>query len=102
EGGFEIGEWDGGVSDRAKEIAAILSKVAPTLALGNIRGAKWPKLVVNATINSLGCALGRRLGEMVEDPRSRLLMLQLINEAVLVARADGVKPEQVTGSVHLS
>ncbi|HMC54796.1 MAG TPA: 2-dehydropantoate 2-reductase N-terminal domain-containing protein, partial [Gemmatimonadaceae bacterium] len=27
EGGFEVGEWGGGVSDRAKEIAAILDKV---------------------------------------------------------------------------
>ena len=101
EGGFEVGEWGGGVSDRAKEIAAILDKVAPTLALSNIRGAKWTKLVVNATINSLGCALGRRLGEMVEDPRSRLLMLQLITEAVLVARAEGVKLEKVNGKLNM-
>lgn len=101
EGGFEIGEWNGGVSERARDIAKVLDKVAPTVPLANIRGAKWTKLVINATINSLGCALGRRLGEMVADSRSRLLMLQLITEAVAVARAEGVRLEKVNGKLNM-
>lgn len=101
EGGFEIGEWAGGVSSRAREVAAVLSDVAPTVAMANIRGAKWTKLIINATINSLGAALGRRLGEMVADGRSRLLMLQLITEAATVARAEGVRLEKVNGKLNM-
>lgn len=101
EGGFEIGEWGGGVSPRARDVARILDRVAPTVPLANIRGAKWTKLVINATINSLGAALGRRLGEMVADPRSRLLMLQLITEAVTAARAEGVRLEKVNGKLNM-
>ncbi|HKI93934.1 MAG TPA: 2-dehydropantoate 2-reductase [Gemmatimonadales bacterium] len=101
EGGFELGAWDGGVTPRVREVAAVLNQVAPTVPMGNIRGAKWTKLVINATINSLGAALGRRLGEMVADPRSRLLMLQLITEAVTVARADGVRLEKVNGKLNM-
>lgn len=101
EGGFELGAWDGGITPRVREVAAVLNKVAPTVPMANVRGAKWTKLVVNATINSLGAALGRRLGEMVADPRSRLLMLQLITEAVMVARADGVRLEKVNGKLNM-
>ncbi len=101
EGGFEVGEWGGTVGARAQEIARVLSVVAPTVPIANIRGAKWTKLVINATINSLGAALGRRLGEIVADPRSRLLMLQLITEAVAVARAEGVALEKVNGKLNM-
>jgi len=101
DGGFEIGEWGGGVTQRTREVAAVLSKVAPTVPMSNILGVKWTKLIINATINSLGAALGRRLGEMVADPRSRLLMLQLITEAVTVAHAEGVQLEKVNGKLNM-
>jgi 2-dehydropantoate 2-reductase len=51
----------------------------------------WAKLFYNAALNPLGALLGVPYGRLPEDPDSRAIMDDAIEEAFAVARASGVR-----------
>src|SRR5262249_28162493 len=51
--GFKVGEHDGSDSLRAREIARILSDVAPAKVTTNLWGERWSKLTVNCMANPI-------------------------------------------------
>jgi 2-dehydropantoate 2-reductase len=57
----------------------------------NIDGELWTKLVINCAYNALSALTRLQYGPMVASPWSRELMPRVVDEAVAVARADGVR-----------
>jgi 2-dehydropantoate 2-reductase len=100
-GGFALGRLDGAVDDDVRRIAELLEAIGPVTMTTNLRGARWSKLALNCAISSLGTIAGERLGPLVRQRRYRRLGLEIMSEAVMVARADGVKLEKVAGTVDL-
>jgi 2-dehydropantoate 2-reductase len=96
-----IGELDGSDSARVRELKAILEAAAPTVATTNIYGALWSKLAINCVVTTLGAVTGQRLGEMLRRAKVRRLALAIISEVLDVARAQGVTPEPVGGTLDL-
>jgi 2-dehydropantoate 2-reductase len=77
---------------RAAAAAAVFDRAGvPCTVSPNVDGELWTKLVINCAYNAT-CALSRLpYGRMVASPWARELMAQVIDEAVAVARADGVQ-----------
>jgi 2-dehydropantoate 2-reductase len=77
---------------RAAALAAVFERAGvPCKVSPNVDGELWTKLIINCAYNA-ACALSRlEYGPMVASPWARELMVQVIDEAVAVARADGVR-----------
>jgi 2-dehydropantoate 2-reductase len=96
QGTFVVGRWHSqqGVPAHA---ADALGCVAPVRVTSNIRGAKWTKLLISSTINSLGIVGGCALRELLASPAARDVFLALITEGYRAGTADGVAFETVAG-----
>jgi 2-dehydropantoate 2-reductase len=66
-----------------------------------LRGARWSKLALNCAVSALGTIAGERLGPLVRVRRYRRLALEIMTEAVQVAKAEGVTLEKVAGTLDL-
>lgn len=104
-GGFAIGRLDGagvGHDDPPlRQLAGMLEAIGPVTVTKNLRGARWSKLALNSAISSMGTIAGERLGPVARVRRYRRLALEVMTEAVEVARALGVKLEKVSGTIDL-
>jgi 2-dehydropantoate 2-reductase len=100
-GGFTLGYLDGRIDDPLEQLARMLECVGPVEISTNLLGARWSKLAINCAISTLGTLGGERLGVLVMHRRVRRLVLELMTEAVEVARAEGVRLEKVSGTLDL-
>lgn len=101
-GGFTMGAFQGVLDEaRCGDLLRALEAIGPVEVTRNLAGKRWSKLAINAAISSLGTIGGDRLGPLVAHRFVRRLTLEIMTEAVLVARAEGVKLDKVAGTVDL-
>ena len=100
-GGFSLGRLSGEVDDDLRRVAALLEAIGPVTVTRNLRGARWSKLALNCAVSALGTIAGERLGPLVRVRRYRRLALEIMTEAVAVAKAEGVQLEKVAGTLDL-
>jgi len=100
-GGFSIGRPDGEPEDRLDELAILLEAIGPVNLSNNLLGARWSKLAINCAISTIGTLSGLRLGSTLIHRFARRLALDLMTEAVVVARAERVRLEKVSGTLDL-
>jgi 2-dehydropantoate 2-reductase len=101
DGGFVIGRTDGVADRRLDELALLLEVIGPVTITKNLGGARWSKLIINCGISTLGTIGGDRLGALMKYPWARRLGLEVVTEAVAVAKAEGIVLEKVIGTVDL-
>jgi len=96
---FTVGELSGLVSNRVKEVIALLSAVGPSEATTNIWGARWSKLAINAMSNALSGVIGPSLSTLNEKQRDAVYLLRIIigGEVARVGLALGVRIEPILG-----
>ena len=92
-----IGELDGKITNRVKELQRVLNYVTPTRVTDNIWGAKYSKILVNACITTMGAVSGLYLGEMLARREFRKIFGEILYEGVKVAQAKGLKLEKISG-----
>lgn len=100
-GGFTVGRPSGTPDDAVRSVAQLLEAVGPVTTTENLLGARWSKLALNCAISSLGTIAGERLGSLVSSRRARRLGLEIMTEAVEVARKEQVRLEKVAGTIDL-
>ena len=100
-GGFSLGVLPGGDAERLPELARLLEAVGPVTISQNLAGVRWSKLAINCAVSTLGTLGGERLGALLRLRFVRRLALEVVTEAVLLARAEGVRLEKVAGTVDL-
>jgi 2-dehydropantoate 2-reductase len=100
-GGFQIGRLSGGLDQDLRRIAELLEAIGPVTLTQNLRGARWSKLALNCAVSALQTIAGERLGPLVRVRRYRRLALEIMTEAVAVAKAEGVTLEKVAGTLDL-
>jgi 2-dehydropantoate 2-reductase len=101
-GGFVIGRLDGCSDDpRFATLQRLLAPIGRVDVTENLRGARWSKLAINCAISSLGTIAGERLGDLIRYRFVRRLALEIMSEAVAVARRCGVRLEKVSGTIDL-
>ena len=92
-GSFVLGELDGSVTPRVRELAALLSALVETPVTDNIWGYKWAKLIYGALL--FGTAVvDAHVYEVVErsDDVQRVL-IGIVGEGLAVAEKAGVRVE---------
>jgi len=97
EGEFVLGNIDHRPDDRLDIIRQMLAVVQPTRISDNIMGELYSKLMINACINSLGAITGVTLGELLAVRKIRSIFIALMQEALAVANAMGIRVEPSTG-----
>ncbi len=100
-GGFTLGRLDRSTDATLHELARILEAVGPVELSTNLSGARWSKLALNCAVSSLGTIGGDRLGALMRHGFVRRLALEVMTEAVEVARAEGIELEKVAGTLDL-
>lgn len=100
-GGFQLGRLDGSLDPDLRRVAELLEAIGPVTLTQNLRGARWSKLALNCAVSALGTIAGERLGPLVRVRRYRRLALEIMTEAVAVAKAEGVTLEKVAGTLDL-
>jgi len=100
-GGFQVGRLSTAPDADVRRVAELLEAIGPTTVTQNLRGARWSKLALNCAVSALGTIAGDRLGPLVRARRYRRLALEIMTEAVAVARAEGIALEKVAGTLDL-
>jgi 2-dehydropantoate 2-reductase len=92
-GTFAVGELDGELSPRAKELADLLGAVTPTQVTAKIWGLKWSKHVYSALLVATAL-VDAHVYEVVERaPEIQRMLVRLVAEGMAVAEAEGVRLE---------
>jgi 2-dehydropantoate 2-reductase len=94
---FGLGELDGKVTPRVKELQEILSNVATVDLTENIYGARWTKLTVNSMAMGPFGVLGIKKTDVDDFEGMFELQVKLGKEAFAVASAVGYQIEPVFG-----
>jgi len=95
--GFKVGELDGRDTARVRELARVVSEVAPATVTTNLFGERWSKLAVNCMANPLAGLSGFGSAEVRSEPVPRRIALRLAAEVVRVGRASGHEIEPIYG-----
>jgi 2-dehydropantoate 2-reductase len=86
-----VGEYDGRVSDRAKALHEALLRSGVTAELStDVRRSIWEKYVFLVGLSATTATTRRPLGAVLENPRSRAFLHEIMREVVRVGRAQGV------------
>jgi 2-dehydropantoate 2-reductase len=92
-GGYMVGELDGEVRERTRELAALLEPVGRTRVTDNVRGMIWSKLLINTTFTGLSAVSGLRYGGVAEQGPDAVFALWA--EGVAVGDAQGLELESI-------
>ncbi len=101
QGGFTIGSFTHSTTQPSGDLIRAFEAIGPVETTTNLLGKRWSKLAINAAISSLGTVGGDRLGALTSHRFVRRLGLEIMTEAVHVARAEKVKLEKVSGTIDL-
>jgi 2-dehydropantoate 2-reductase len=97
---FSIGELDGRRTPRVDRLAELLGAAGPVEVTGDVRGALWMKLCINAMNNGLTGLTGLTSPSLWLDPRGFAAMVGIGAEVVAVSEASGrrMHPIEPTGA----
>jgi 2-dehydropantoate 2-reductase len=96
-GPFIIGEPDGSVRERTRQLAGALGTVDEARLTKNIRGQVWSKLLVNSAFSGLGAISGFLYRDVLGDPDGREAALAVWREGYDVGMAQNLELEDVLG-----
>jgi 2-dehydropantoate 2-reductase len=92
--GMIVGMANGSVAPRLEEVARVLTASAvETSVTSDIRSAVWNKLFGNVALNPLTALTGLTTDKLLADPELKALLAEIITEAMVVARLEGVEIE---------
>ena len=94
---FRVGEQDGRITPRAEKIAGLLDSIDAAYASDNLWGERWAKLSQNSMGNGISASTGLGSQQMAEDPRLRLIRINLAKEAAKVGLAMGLNVVAING-----
>ena len=94
---FHMGKMPGIPDGKLEEVKAVLEKMCPVEIEANLPGARWSKLLINATFSGLGTVMGGTFGDVTKDPKARDLAADCMKEVIDVGRAAGVTFAPVQG-----
>ena len=94
---FRVGEQDGRITPRAEKVAALLDNIDGAYATDNLWGERWAKLCQNSMGNGLSASTGLGSQQMAEDPRCRVIRINLAKEAAKVGLAMGLNVVGIQG-----
>ena len=94
---FHMGAMPGIPESKLEAVKSVLEKMCPVEIETNLPGARWSKLLINATFSGLGTVMGGTFGDVTKDPLGRELAVRCMKEVIDVGRAAGVTFAPVQG-----
>ena len=94
---FHMGGMPGVPQAAMERVKALLEKMCPVALEENLLGARWSKLLINATYSGIGTALGGTFGDVSGVARPRKLAVRCMKECIDVGRASGATFAPVQG-----
>ena len=94
---FHMGKMDGISDARFREVKALLEHMCPVHEEENLIGARWSKLLINATFSGLGTVVGGTFGHVSENRDARRVAVRCMKECIDVGHAAGAQFAPVQG-----
>ncbi len=94
---FHMGGMEGVSPEKIAQVKDILEKMCPVHIEENLLGARWSKLLINATFSGLGTVMGGTFGLVSETKFVQPRALACMKEVMDVGRAAGVTFAPVQG-----
>ncbi len=94
---FHMGGMQGVSDEKLAEVRALLEKMCPVDMENNLLGARWSKLLINATFSGLGTVVGGVFGDVSEKKDARRVAVRCMKECIDVGHAAGAAFAPVQG-----
>ena len=94
---FHMGGMKGISEDSLNKVKGVLENMCPVDIEDNLLGARWSKLLINATYSGLGTVIGGTFGNVAGWKPARKVAVRCMKECIDVARAGGVEFAPVQG-----
>ncbi len=94
---FHMGKLDGITDDQVKMVKDLLELMCPVHEEENLMGARWSKLLINATFSGLGTVVGGVFGDVSEDKDAQKVAIRCMKECIDVGHATGTEFAPVQG-----
>ena len=86
---FHMGRMEGITDAQMDYVKSLLETMCPVHYEENLLGARWSKLLINATFSGLGTVVGGTFGSVSEDKAVQPIALRCMKECIDVGRAAG-------------
>ncbi len=94
---FHMGRMEGVSDQMLNAVKDLLEKMCPVVIEENLLGARWSKLLINATFSGLGTVMGGLFGDVSEGRRARKVAIRCMKECIDTGHAAGVEFAPVQG-----
>ncbi len=94
---FHMGKMKGITDEQSKMVKDLLQLMCPVHEEENLLGARWSKLLINATFSGLGTVVGGVFGDVSEDKEGKKIAIRCMKECIDVGHAAGVEFAPVQG-----
>ena len=94
---FHMGRMPGVRDESFAAVRALLERMCPVAVENNLMGARWSKLLINATFSGLGTVMGGLFGDVSETPKAQKIAIRCMKECIDTGRAAGVTFAPVQG-----
>lgn len=94
---FHMGKMEGITDEKFAEVKALLELMCPVHEEENLIGARWSKLLINATFSGLGTVVGGVFGDVSENKDARKVAIRCMKECIDVGHAAGAEFAPVQG-----
>lgn len=94
---FHMGKMEGVSDEQFKMVKDILELMCPVEFEENLIGARWSKLLINATFSGLGTVVGGTFGSISESKVAKPIAVANMKECIDVGHAAGVTFAPVQG-----
>ncbi|MGL4368335.1 MAG: ketopantoate reductase family protein [Spirochaetota bacterium] len=94
---FDIGTINGKPHPKMGEVKRILECMCPAHVMDNFMGARWAKILINASFSGMSAVLGCNFGEAAANKKGRVCLQNIMKELIDVCKASGIKLEPIQG-----
>ena len=94
---FHMGGMDGISDGQIQAVKTLLETMCPVHYEENLIGARWSKLLINATFSGLGTVVGGLFGDVTGDKHARKIAVRCMKECIDVGHAAGAVFTPVQG-----
>ena len=94
---YHMGKMDGITDEQFNTVKGLLELMCPVYEEENLIGARWSKLLINATFSGLGTVVGGVFGDVSENKKAREVAIRCMKECIDVGHAAGATFAPVQG-----
>lgn len=94
---FHTGKTEGITGSQFEKVKSLLEMMCPVIVEDDFTGARWSKLLINATFSGLATVMGGTFGDVTTDPVGKRVAVAAMKECIDVARASGIRFAPVQG-----